>query len=117
MSGYQLTPQAQSDIEAIIEYIAIEASEDRAIRVLMELRDEFRKLSETPGMGHFREDLLDRNFKFWSLYSYVIVYRWQTIPIQILAVVHGARDVSAFLSERRMRDPDGAGPLAHSIRI
>jgi antitoxin ParD1/3/4 len=100
MSDYQLTPQAQSDLEAILEYIASEASEDRAIQVLTELRDEFCKLSDAPGIGHFREDLLDRNYKFWSLYSYVIVYRWQTIPLQILAVVHGARDMSAFLSGR-----------------
>jgi toxin ParE1/3/4 len=100
MSDYVLTPQAQSDLEGIAEYISAEASASRAVKVLKALRDEFSKLARMPGMGHFREDLLDQKFKFWGLYSYVIVYRWQSDPIQILAVIHGARDINAFLSTR-----------------
>jgi plasmid stabilization system protein ParE len=53
-----------------------------------------------PGMGHFREDLLDKRHRFWSVYSYIIVYRWETKPLQILAIVHGARDLEAFLARR-----------------
>jgi plasmid stabilization system protein ParE len=60
----------------------------------------FRNLGEMPGMGHYREELLDKNYKFWSVHSYVIVYRWEVKPIQIIAVLHGARDLNAVLSRR-----------------
>ncbi len=100
MKGYELTTEAQYDLDAIAEYIAIEASVERAIRVLAEFRDAFRKLADMPGMGHFREDLLDQRYKFWSVYSYVIAYRWEVSPIQIIAVVHGARNLDAFFGRR-----------------
>jgi plasmid stabilization system protein ParE len=53
MMGYQLTTEAQDDLEAIAEYIAVEGSVERAIRVLSDFRDAFRKLADMPGMGHF----------------------------------------------------------------
>jgi plasmid stabilization system protein ParE len=59
---FELTSEAQRDLDAIAEYIAVETSVDRAIRVLNELRDAFRMLGEMPGMGHFREDLLDSHY-------------------------------------------------------
>lgn len=102
MSTYELTPEAQRDLDAIAEYIAIEATVERAIRVLRDFREAFRKLGDMPGMGHFREDLLDQRYKFWSVYSYVVVYRWNIKPIQIIAIVHGARDLDAFLGQRRI---------------
>ncbi len=49
-----------------------------------------------PGMGHFREDLLDKRFRFWNVWSYLIVYRWEAKPIEVIAIVHGARDVDVF---------------------
>ena len=33
-----------------------------------------RRLAQTPLMGHLREDLTDEPVRFWSVYSYVIVY-------------------------------------------
>lgn len=50
-------------------------------------------------MGHLREDLTRRPFRFWPVYSYLIVYRPETRPIQILRVLHGARDVKSLLAE------------------
>jgi plasmid stabilization system protein ParE len=102
MRRYDLTPEAQRDLDAIAEYIAIEANVQRAISVLKDFRDAFRMLGDNPGMGHYREDLLDRRYKFWAVHSYVIAYRWETTPIQIIAIVHGARDLDAFLARRDM---------------
>jgi antitoxin ParD1/3/4/toxin ParE1/3/4 len=97
---YKLTAEAQSDLDAIAEYISDEASIERAIKVLADIRRAFLQLSEMPGMGHFRLDLLDDRFKFWTVFSYVIVYRWNADPLQIMAVMHGARDLGAFLAAR-----------------
>ena len=101
MSGFKLTSQAQADLDEIAEYIAIEATVERAMTVIADLRNEFRKLASMPGMGHYREDLLDQGYRFWRLYSFVIAYRWTTSPIEVIAIVHGARDLAAFFEDRR----------------
>jgi antitoxin ParD1/3/4/toxin ParE1/3/4 len=56
------------------------------------------KLARTPGMGHLREDLADEPLKFWPVYSYLIIYRPETRPLQIVRVLHGARDLRRLLS-------------------
>jgi plasmid stabilization system protein ParE len=61
-------------------------------------------LAQAPGMGHYHEELLDRRHRFWNFYSYVVCYAWQKKPIQIIAVVHGARDLAAFLGTRAASD-------------
>jgi antitoxin ParD1/3/4/toxin ParE1/3/4 len=60
----------------------------------------FTRLAQTPGMGHHREDLVDGRQRFWTVYSYVIAYRDQTRPLEIIAIVHGARQLEAFLQRR-----------------
>ena len=59
-----------------------------------------RLLAQAPGIGHYHEELLDRRYRFWNFYSYVVCYVWQEKPIQIVAVIQGARDLTAFLATR-----------------
>lgn len=59
--------------------------------------DAVGKLAERPGIGHTREDLTDRPVKFWSVYSYLLVYDPESRPLTIIAVLHGARDVAELL--------------------
>ena len=70
-----------------------------ARRVLSKLRDATRRLEEMLGMGHIREDLADEPLRFWSVCSYLIVYRPETRPIQIVRVLHGSRDVRLILQQ------------------
>jgi plasmid stabilization system protein ParE len=63
---YQLTPEAQSNLDEIADFIA-EESVDSALRVLEAFDDAFRRLAEMPELGHVREDLTDRPVKFWSV--------------------------------------------------
>jgi antitoxin ParD1/3/4/toxin ParE1/3/4 len=56
-----------------------------------------RRLGRTPGMGHFREDLADTRHRFFLVYSYLIVYRFQTKPIQVIRVLHASRDIQEIL--------------------
>jgi len=44
-----------------------------------------------PGLGPSRKDLTDEPLRFWSVYSYLIVYRPETKPLQVI------RDVGAVL--------------------
>ena len=98
--GYVFSADATEDLKTIWQYVADEGSEVAADRVIVRIYTACQKLSEMPGMGHYREDLLDRRHRFWSVWSYLIVYRWEAAPIQIIAVVHGARNLAAFLHGR-----------------
>lgn len=99
MSRLVLTPEARQDLLDIWNYIA-EDSIDGADQVLDRLYDAFCSLSQTPGMGHCRLDLADARHRFWNVYSYLIAYRWDTAPLQIIAIVHGARHLEAFFQSR-----------------
>lgn len=53
------------------------------------------------------KDLADARFRFWTVYSYVIAYSWETTPLRILAVVHGARQLEAFFERRIHKEEAG----------
>ncbi|HEY1218729.1 MAG: type II toxin-antitoxin system RelE/ParE family toxin [Bryobacteraceae bacterium] len=96
---FVLTPEARADLIEIWNYIA-EDSIDSADQVVARLYDAFARLGQAPKVGHHREDLADSRHRFWSVYSYVIAYRWETTPVQIIAIVHGARQLEAFFQQR-----------------
>ena len=96
--AYRLTKRAEADVEAIADFIAAD-SVDVAVKVLLALEDAFVLLASEPGIGHAREDLTDRALKFWSVYSYLVVYDPVGDPLTIVAVLHGARDVAQILKE------------------
>lgn len=98
-SGVLFTPQAREDLREILLDVA-DDSPAAAYRLRAEFQDRLGTLASAPGIGHFREDLLGRRYRFWNFYSYVVVYAWERRPIQIVAVVHGARDLKAFLGRR-----------------
>jgi plasmid stabilization system protein ParE len=60
-----------------------------------------KRLAEFPGIGHLKQEANDDTLRFWSIYSYVIVYRENTNPLEILRVIHGARDIGSAV--RRIR--------------
>lgn len=96
MKLFVLTPQAEHDLNEIWDYIAggnIEAAD----RVLDVLDATFSKLVKTPGIGHKRDELADQRHRFFLVYSYLIVYRYETNPLQIIRVLHAARDVQHIL--------------------
>ena len=57
-------------------------------------------LAKMPGMGHKREDLTAFQVRFWPVGAYLIIYRAERQPIEIVAVTQGARDIPAFLHRR-----------------
>ena len=92
------TPAAQ-DLEEILTYVLEQSGAERTRRVAERLQKALRKLAEFPGLGHKREDLTSAPFLFWSVRSYLIVYQADTKPLQIVRVLHGARDVEAIFDQ------------------
>ncbi|MBY0495045.1 MAG: type II toxin-antitoxin system RelE/ParE family toxin [Cyanobacteria bacterium] len=95
---YRLTERAEADVEAITDFIAAD-NIDAAVKVVLALEDAFVLIASRPGIGHSREDLTERPLKFWSVYSYLVVYDPASEPLTIIAVLHGARDVAQILKE------------------
>ena len=100
---FLLTPEAKSDLTAILLDIA-EDSPDTAERLRSEFYEGLQELGRSPGIGHYRDELLSRKYRFWNFYSYVVAYVWETKPIQVISVVHGARDLSVFFTLRVSHD-------------
>jgi antitoxin ParD1/3/4/toxin ParE1/3/4 len=96
--SYRLTERAEADVEAIADFIAAD-SIDAAMKVVLALEEAFVLLASRPGVGHARDDLTDRPLKFWSVYSYLVVYDPAADPLTIVTVLHGARDIAQVLKE------------------
>jgi antitoxin ParD1/3/4/toxin ParE1/3/4 len=93
---FVLTSQAEFDLNEIWDYIARD-SLAQADRVLAEFEKAMTALAEQPCMGHLREDWADSRHRFWPVYSYIIMYRPETKPLQILRVVSGYRHLVELL--------------------
>jgi plasmid stabilization system protein ParE len=97
VSGYVLSVDAGFDLDRIWEYIAADNIEG-ADRWIEKLFDAFEALGRTPGMGHHRDDITSYPVLFWPVGAYLIIYRAQRQPIEIVAVTQGSRDIPTFLS-------------------
>ncbi len=99
MNAFRLSPEASQDLTEIFEYIA-QDNADAAERVRVELLEAMRGLAKMPGKGHRREDLTNRDVLFWLVRSYHIIYPAGTRPLEIVAVLHGKRNIRRILRER-----------------
>jgi len=100
MSGYVISPIASIDLDEMWDYYAIELQNpDVADRIRDEVFTSFRQLAIMPGMGHFRSDLAAEPLRFWRVRNYLVVYRSEKTPIEIVRVLHGARDVLVILGD------------------
>ena len=99
MRRLRLSPDAAQDLSEIYEYIA-QDSVDTAEGVRTGIYDALRGLVMMPGRGHRREDLTTQPVLFWPVQPYQIVYLPQSNPLQIVAVLHGKRNIRKILKQR-----------------
>jgi plasmid stabilization system protein ParE len=102
MSVYALTPLAKADIFDIWCYIAGD-NEDAADRVEQAIYDACALVAQSPMRGHSRPGITSRSLRFWTLTrypNYTVVYRPDTAPLQVVAVLHGKRNIRRILKQR-----------------
>lgn len=54
-------------------------------------------------MGIKRQDITTLPVRFWTIAkfpNYVIVYRPETVPLQVVAILHAKRDLKEVLEKR-----------------
>lgn len=97
-------PQAQADLIDYFVYIAednLEAGE----RFLAAAEQAMQRLVEMPGMGRLRDDIDDsklmglRSWRIHGFENYLIFYRPVDAGIEVIRVIHGARDLVSILGE------------------
>lgn len=91
-----LSPEAAADLREIVDFIA-DDNPAAARRFLAKLRAEMERLTAAPGIGHRRDDLTGPPVLFWPVGRYLVVYRDVAQAIEIVRILHGARDVGALV--------------------
>jgi plasmid stabilization system protein ParE len=102
MSAYALTALAKADVFQIWRFIAVD-SELMADRVEQAIYAACAFVAEAPSRGHARRALTNRPLRFWTLTrypNYIVVYRPETSPLQVVAVLHGKRNLRRILTKR-----------------
>ena len=93
MAGIIRSPLANADIVEIWAYIADDNSA-AADRLITRFDEIFRHLLAQPLIGKATDEL-GANIRFFPTGSYLIFYRPVGANIEIVRVLHGARDISA----------------------
>jgi toxin ParE1/3/4 len=99
MSGYQFTPQASEDLLDIWSFIARDNPE-AADRVEAAVYRACDLLADSPLAGRTRKDITSFPLRFWVVHpysNYLIVYDPEKQPLQIIRILHGARDLPMVL--------------------
>jgi toxin ParE1/3/4 len=86
--------QALLDVAEIALHIAVD-NPDAADHWLEQVDEKFRLLAQMPEMGRKRLDLAP-GLRSLPVSNYVIFYRPVTNGIQVIRVLHGARDIPAL---------------------
>jgi toxin ParE1/3/4 len=100
----QLRRAVADDLGAIVDYLRRENA-DVALRFAEAAQATLARLAEFPGLGslkHFRSPRLRgvRSYAVRGFPNHLILYRAMEAAIDVLAVVHGARDLPRIPRER-----------------
>lgn len=98
-----IRPKARADLDDTAEYIARE-NPTAADRFLTAAGDAFKQLLATSGLGRVREYLDPRlkDLRSWRIRGFenwLVFYRPTDDGIEVIRVLHGARDLASLLNE------------------
>lgn len=101
MLEYIFSPSAQRDLHEAQTYLlqySLQAADafDHAVVEACEMLVEF------PNAGRTRKEFAAPPAKFWVIGEYVIAYRITARQLQIIAILHAARDIPSILSDRAL---------------
>ena len=98
-----LSQGAEQDLEAIVDYIAVNDSPAQAHRVLDQLMKQAQSLSHFPERGSYPKELLDLGIKEYRqvfFKPYRLIYRLHQLQVVVYLVADGRRNMPALLSRR-----------------
>jgi len=93
---HHISPRADTDINSIWNYVA-QDNPAAADGVEQEIQQAIEKLAKNPNFGHFRDDIAPREYRFYRIFSYLIIYRIEEDILIVVRVIHGARDLPKLI--------------------
>lgn len=93
---YELSQEADKDLEDIFDYTADQFGTVQAIIYVEEFDAVFMRLSSDPSMGRERTDIRP-GVRSFVKGSHLIFYRQTANGIRIVRVLHASRDVIRFI--------------------
>ena len=97
MPSIVIRPKAVADLSEIWTYIA-EDSPRQADAFVARINGELQLLARQPKMGRERPELLD-GLRSFPLGKYIIFYVPRSRGIEVVRVLHGARDLKLFFEQ------------------
>ncbi len=91
MKSIKVSDRAREDLDAL--WLDIAADNSRAAdRLVHRIVNQYTKLCQFPGMGP-RRDELRPGLRSWPVGNYLIFYKSTDEGIEIIRILHGARDL------------------------
>ncbi|WP_213460381.1 type II toxin-antitoxin system RelE/ParE family toxin [Thiocapsa sp.] len=97
MHDVTISNQAREDLIAIWEYVA-DNNPSAADRLLDMLDARIDRLADHPFLGPARPDIA-RDFRYLVCDNYLILYRALADAVEIVRVLHGARNLTAIFTD------------------
>jgi toxin ParE1/3/4 len=97
MSRYFIAESADEDIDDILTAI-IPENENAAWRWYLDIHEKFNMLAHSPWIGRLRDDLR-QNLHMFPFGNYLIFYIIVPDGIQVVRIIHGARDVPRLFAK------------------
>ena len=91
----RLTEQAEADLDELWDYLAAK-NPDAADRMVDAVLESSRMHVRFPGMGQSRDELRP-GLRCFVVSPYVVFYRPIEDTIEVLRILHGARDMSRLI--------------------
>ena len=104
---YVLRPKADQDLDRQAYYLAVEAGPETGHRFLVAAHETFALLATQPLMGwrvrvrHPRLAAL-RTFRISGFEKMLVLYLPLSSGVEIVRIVHGSRDLVAFLRREKL---------------
>jgi plasmid stabilization system protein ParE len=98
---FQLTTQALNNLGDIWDYIA-ENNVGAANPVESAILSACHSLARHPMLGSRHNEITSLPVRFWTVTrfpNFIVVYRPETKPLQVVAVLHGKRNIKAIIEE------------------
>ena len=103
--------QAQRDVDTIIAYYVNENAPEAALGFIDALEIGYRHISRHPGIGSSRyaHELSLPGLRFWLLkrYPHLVFYVERVDHIDVWRVLHGQRDIPAWMQSAAAKPPRG----------
>ncbi|MEX0717605.1 MAG: type II toxin-antitoxin system RelE/ParE family toxin [Planctomycetaceae bacterium] len=91
------TLQSQRDLDRILRHVSRD-DPAAALRLIERIRRACRRLADSPDLG-IRHDEVVEELRIWPVRRYLVFYRPHPAGIEVLRIIHGARDWERLLDD------------------